>query len=133
MVNKKAFMKTLEALIAVVLLLIFVTAIFILNTSPKKEEIPEDIKLSQDSILNKIETDSALRICLTNSNEPCIKTMITSSLPPTIEYQINICVNPDPSSCAVLQNLADKVYVRSLIIQEQGTMAILRLYMWQKI
>ena len=133
MVNKKAFMKTLEALISVVLLLIFITAIFILNSSPKKETIPEDIKLSQDIILNKIETDQNLRTCLAQNNDGCIRSTILSSLLPTVEYDINICVGQNPSSCQILTNLAEKVYVRSLMIEEEGTMAILRLYMWHKL
>jgi hypothetical protein len=133
MVNKKAYIKTLEALVALVIFLIFVTGVIVINQPREKETIPQDIKLLQDTILNKIETEPEFRHCLVANDTICIENLINSSILPTIDYDFDICNEPNPSDCTLKTfPLNRTIYADSLIIQE-GKTAIIRLYLWRKV
>ena len=60
MVNKKAYMKTLEAVIALVIFLMAITFTITVHESDQPA-VPQDIELLQDTILNKIEYNETLR------------------------------------------------------------------------
>jgi hypothetical protein len=132
MVNKKAYMKTLEALIAIVLFLIFVSAALVINKPQERETIPQEIEFLQDSILTRIQTDEILRTCLVNADTVCINDTIVPMVPSTMSHEINICNNP--SSCPVITFPPErKVYADSIIIQQSSQSAILRLYLWKNL
>ena len=143
MVNKKAYLKTLEAVIAIIIFLIFITYILIFNVPSGEPSIPQDIELLQDSILNNIQTNHTLRSCLVVNDDICIKNSIDPQIPTTIiGYHIQICNSnstiSDPSDCppVKINFLPDDVkiiYSDSLMIQEQDEFAILRLFLWRKL
>jgi hypothetical protein len=135
MVNKKAYLKTLEALIAIAIFLIFLTTALIMNQPEKNEpSTPQDIKLIQDTIFNKIQTEQSIRDCLITDNNVCLEGVIDTVIIDSLDYGIQICT--DAPNCLVSDLIlpTDKtIYADSLIIKEQGTTAILRLYLWRKL
>tara|TARA_Y100000310_G_scaffold335536_1_gene417807 strand:- start:578 stop:988 length:411 start_codon:yes stop_codon:yes gene_type:complete len=135
MVNKKAYLKTLEAVIAIILFLSFISAALLLNKPPEKQEKPQDIELLQDYIFNKLETEPELRQCLIDNNTICISGVINSSLhTQKLDYDFEIC-NLDPDQCIynIVLNETKTIYADSLIIQEGNNSAIIRLYIWKKL
>lgn len=59
-INKKGYLQTLEAVIA--LMIIFGAIIFSISLrEPPKQDIPEDIRLTQDAVLGGIEYDQTVR------------------------------------------------------------------------
>jgi hypothetical protein len=135
MVNKKAYLKTLEALIAIAIFLIFLTTALIMNQPEKNEpSTPQDIKLIQDTIFNKIQTEQYLRVCLIDSDNSCLETEISKVILDSLDYEIQICT---PTTSCLVSDLTlpeDKtIYADSIIIKEQDTTAILRLYLWRKL
>ena len=135
MVNKKAYIKTLEAVFAIVIFLIFISATLVFKQPSDLGKIPEDIKLLQDTILNKIETEPELRECLVDNNTVCINQTINASMIKTKDYNFEICIKPDPSDCILMTNIPTNktVYSDSLIIQEKEKTALFRLFIWNKL
>ena len=78
MVNRKAFMRTLEVLAAILLVFIFVLVI-----------IPMHIPASQPGgslmPLSGIQHDEVFLACLADSNTPCIAQLVQQQLPPSYE------------------------------------------------
>jgi hypothetical protein len=135
MVNKKAYLKTLEAVVAIILFLIFITTIMVFNRPPQTDQIPEDIILLQKSILNKIETTPELRTALIQQDEDKINETITNStINITVGHNFEICIDA-PSSCTLQKQFPEDltIYSDSLMIQEQGQTAILRLFLWRQL
>ena len=156
MVNKKAYLKTLEALIAISIFLIFlVTALAVNQPWNKDSTVPNDIKLVQDTILNKIESDEDLRNCMISDvqddtvelSEECIRTTlnIEELIPPTLNSLIQICWQaqcpiPEEGQFADVDGAYKEktIYADSLIIQHTyennlPETAVLRLYLWRKV
>ncbi|MBT4334289.1 hypothetical protein HOD61_00535 [archaeon] len=127
--NKKAYMKTLEAIIAIVL---FLGVITILLSSNKEIEtgVPQDMVLIQDTILNTIQENNTLRnyaILLSDFN---IDSFISSSIPVGIGYNFTLC--DDISSGGYPTSTeSEKLYADSLIIVEGEDIAIINLILWR--
>ena len=58
MVDKKGYMKTLEAIIAVIVVLMVVIISLSFRT-PDTESVPSDIEAMQDSIFNKLQNENS--------------------------------------------------------------------------
>ncbi len=135
MVNKKAYLKTMEAIFAIVIFLIFISATLVFKQPMETGEIPEDIKLLQDTILNKIETQPELRTCLVDNNTVCINQTINVSIIKTKDYDFEICIESNPADCTLTTIIPTNrtVYSDSLIIQEGNKNALFRLFLWNKL
>ena len=128
MVNKKGYMKTLEAVLAIVIFLIFVTTALVFNKAPEEVGVPQDIEVLQNSILTKIESDLTLRNCLVTNQMNCINQTIISLVPSqTIDYSFEICVTDTPSDCILT------IYTNSMILQESGQTVVFRLFLWKNL
>ena len=129
--NKKGYMKTLEAVIAVIILISFLLAL--LPREEAKPETPQDIQLLQDTVFTTIQNDNYYRACVLSNNLNCITSFINSTFPYTLEFDAKIC---DLTSCPE-PDLPDKsVYVSDLIISSNLTefdTRLLRLFIWRKI
>ena len=77
MVNKKGYMKILEAVIAIVILLLFVTVLAIQNKEDTPK-VPQDISLLQDAIVNSIKEDEDIRDCVLSIDPDCISNNVES-------------------------------------------------------
>jgi|APSaa5957512622_1039677.scaffolds.fasta_scaffold31485_3 hypothetical protein len=139
MVNKKGYLKTLEALIAIAILLIFITTALNINRQELKPSTPDDIRLMQDTIFNKIQTDPLLRGCLTAGTFNCINDTVNETMIETLDFMIEMCTG-DPNNCLLTITLPEDktIYSDSIFIQEinpSGTdqYGTLRLFLWRKV
>lgn len=116
---KKAYLITLEAIIAIVILYIFMTYTISRNIEKPKTSSPSDIRLSQDTILSQIQTDDYYRNCALKEDYNCIDNMVSSSIKSGLSYNFTIC---HTKTCPVfLLEEAKDVYTRSLIISTNNT------------
>ena len=131
--NKKGIMKTLEAMIAIVILLIIIFTII-----PKRidfeEEIPINVKTSQEFILNTLSDNDSLRDCVINNplckNNNDMQRFVEDNKPLGYNYDFEICNKAD---CVVNTLPVDKaVYVNDVFISEgEESPKIFRIWMWE--
>jgi len=133
--NNKGFIHTLEAIIAILLLLsiLFVSISLI---KPEYDAIPIEIELLQKNILDEIQNNEEYRIYLLNNNELLIEEFLNSRIGEDISFSFDICDSPSLSGCSssneLLQN--KNIYSESIIIREErdggDEYIIFRLYLW---
>lgn len=141
MVGKKGYIKTLEAVLAIVLLLIFVYAV-IPHKTPEVQTVPPIVKSAQDYIKIKIEQNDTIRelIVTTDPDNPAsyqdvadmVNETIASFMPFGYDYEFNIC---DVTSCVVSTPKAKTIYVDDILISAQGgkqNPRLVRVWMWEK-
>lgn len=146
MVTKKAYIRTLEAVIAIVIILIFIFTI-----TPKKipnpNETPEQVETAQKYILKEIANTQALRDEALNAQLspatpylPCndvnvgteIDNLVRANLPPGFDYSCAICSN---TGCVYTPpDIVNSIYMDDMMITpeniENGP-RIIRLWFWQ--
>ncbi len=130
MVNKRGYMKTLEAVFSVILLLIVIVSIVSINKYEFKD-VPSEIIFLQSEILDELQSNQTLRGFVYDSNisdlEDFVDLKINSN---QIGRSLQIC---QEVLCQVLEGLdADNIYVDSLIIHEpeENNNYLFRLYLW---
>lgn len=123
--KKKAMLKTVEALIAIVLTLIFIVLVF--SRAPEGGIQKEDIDM-----LKMLHVLDEFRNCAAANNLPCINNHINDSMPKKYDFYVDM--SPDPSGQPL--GLPEKhIYRESLIIAGNTTHYnpnIIRLYYWIK-
>jgi hypothetical protein len=133
MVNKKGYMKTLEAVFSVILLLIVVVSIVSMNKY-EFEEVPNEIKSLQEVILENVQGDETLRGYVYTVNIGLLEDFVDTKIDRIrIDRKVQVC--GDITNCEVLNEDEDEVdiYVSSLIIHEEGgNNYLFRLYLWYK-
>jgi len=135
MVGKKGYMKTLEAVFAVILLLIVIISV-IASDRVKYNSTPEEINLLHAGILEGIQKDEALRgmIYSFNENEESIRLFVESRLDESrLRYDLQVC--DDLSFCQVLESTigqSKNIYSDSIIIYDSSEKInyLVRLYLW---
>lgn len=143
MVNKKGYIKTLEAVIAIVIILIFTFAV-----TPKPQPsyaLPSSVENAQQYILEEIAGNEEIRIAImaadmdnlpTSEAYGLINDIVSANMPTGFDYAIGIC---EESACAETIDRplpADKsIYTAEEMIGSGGdgqTPRIVRLWMWRK-
>lgn len=120
MVNKKGYIKTIEAVIAIVLILVFIVSIW-----PKSQDIeiktPRDISLTLDRTLNEFQYNNEYRECIIEMNIPnnglrlvdipdssdedlkdcynSLNTFIDDVIPQAMLYSLSICSVGNNNDC----------------------------------
>lgn len=137
MVDKKGYIKTLEAVLAIVLLLIFVYTI-IPSRTPLRQEVPPIVESAQKHIKTAIEQDEYIRMLVVNvdPNSPDLRKMIgditTQYLPLGYAYDFEIC---EVTSCVINTPDDKTIYVSDILISAQDEKAnprIVRIWVWEK-
>jgi len=140
MVNKKGFLRTIEAVIAVIMILGL-----ILYVTPSKitdiGEIPTVVEQSQNLIVEEIALNKTLRGCIQQiDSNSCITQkyactiqvdgFIKESLPPGYNYGCEVC--PSAVSCINVGGLPKDrtVYTRDTFISGRPQ-KVFRIYMWE--
>ena len=134
-VGKKGYMKTLEAVFAVILLLIVIISV-IASDRVKSNSTPGEINLLHVGILEGIQKDEELRemIYSFNENEDAIRLFVESRLDESrLRYDIQVC--DDLSFCQVLESTigqSKNIYSDSIIIYDSSEKInyLVRLYLW---
>lgn len=106
MKNKKAMLKTAEALIAIVITLIFIVLVF--------SRIPaESMSEKNLDMLKMLHVSDEFRNCAAAENLTCINAMVNDSIPGKYNFYVDMSQHPS----AQPSGLPEKgVYVESLII-----------------
>lgn len=135
--GKKGYIRTIEAIIAIVLILLFTYQV-IPRTTQQGSKTPEIVEDSQNFIIQELSTNDTLRDCIINHNppsNPCEKvaSVIEENLPAGYSYTYKIC--EETSGClAIEETPTDRsVYVKSLFIAstlEQRKPKIVKIFFW---
>ena len=128
MVNKKGFMKTIEALIAVLMLIGFLVYIL---PSGEEEEKATDLEVFMDGVLDTFMYDQYYRVCAIERDLDCLTGFINESISYAYSYKLQFC---DGMDCIVPSDLPDEnVYVEDRLISssfEEKNMVLVRLFCW---
>lgn len=129
MKNKRGYMKTLEAVFSVILMLIIVLTIISFNKA-SSEEVPNEIQNLQDIILGEIQNDETLRDLVKDNEGQELKSRFSDDIDSNqLDYDIQICEDID--NCGPLDSINDyDVFVDSIIIHKDGDNFLVRLYIW---
>jgi hypothetical protein len=133
MVNKKGYIQTLEAIVAILIIYITVLSLMSQYRSKTQAGVPLDIKLTQDALLKEIESSNIYRNCALSNNTLCIDDLINKSIGNKYMYKVALCT---VSSCAVPITPNREVYVRSIIVSSNitnYTTTSVNIYLWKKI
>ncbi len=124
MVNRKGFVRTLEAVIAIALTFTLLTVAIPSYTANKKEFRNEDV-------LQRLSRDHLFRGCVLNENVTCINQTLAKDLE---LYNVRINISKSVSHReAGLPKV--RTFTESLFISGNGTSyepRILRIYYWEK-
>ncbi len=133
-INKKGYLQTLEAVVALLIIYLAVSSILVGIKPRVNAAAPDYIKLTQDSLMKEIQESNILRSCVLNKNVDCINLMVNQSIGDRYGYNVTLCSKDfclDPST-----PLDKSVYARSIVIAsnitDYDTMAV-NLYLWNKI
>jgi hypothetical protein len=136
MVNKKGYIKTIEAVIAILIILGFIYVVTPKQNLPK-ETTPQNIESAEDFIINQVLYNSTYRDCVINDNRLCIDNFIKKNTPFGCYYQFEMC----NTSTSCLQELGivlpiDKsIYSKNVLISQENNQIkpkVFRVYMWEK-
>ncbi len=134
--DKKGFLKTLEATIAIIIMLGFLIAILPKITNNEKA-VPADVSLVQEKVLREIEFNNTLRSEILSGstldpiNYPITYNFISDVIPETLNFTFNVCTINCP-----IPSLPEKtVYAKNLIISSNLTLydqSLFRFFLWRK-
>jgi hypothetical protein len=141
--NKKAWLRILEAFVAVALVLI--TLLILLGRQNSSNEIENEIGLLQINILSSISKDDSLRqeimdydITSGTSGIPSTEAYVSKVIPSWLDYRVQVC---EPTNICALKNvdssiLANKaIYSQNTIIYAtltDNSPRQLKLFVWRK-
>ena len=135
MLGKKAYIRTMEAVLAIIILLIFVYTV--IPRQPIEESGTEDvnIKLIQDHVFFELANNDELRSDIISKNNESLNDLVTNVI--NQRYNYEIAINDLGGSLILPNNISsDKaIYVRSAVISTNKTEydpKIVTLYLWLK-
>jgi len=133
MVGKKGYMKTLEAIIAVVVVLMVVVISLSFRT-PEVYGVPPKVEAMQDSIFDSLQNEN--RSCVISEDGSCIGTILSEVIDIRFDSDYVICSEPGCVGEPVPEPQVDNVYVDSFVIQEHDgsnfDFRLFRLYIWYR-
>ena len=132
--NKKAYQKTMEAVIAVIILMIFIHQV-VPRGLPDEAGVPSDIELLQDTIFNGIKTNETLRSYALNGEVEKLNEYV-GYISRNITYSNITITNLDGNLGRVSIAENKTVYAKSMIVGANLNIyspKLLMLYLWRKI
>ncbi|MDO8628577.1 MAG: hypothetical protein Q7R56_02385 [Nanoarchaeota archaeon] len=136
--NKKGFIKTLEAVIAIILILTFIYYI-LPRATPEHPETPDNVRTAQNNIINELLYNNNYRECIFQTvNNQCpnnpacdVQELINNNKPYGYDYACEVCDQVQSCTPAEQLPLDRNLYVNSIyLIKDQPR--ILRIYLWKK-
>lgn len=139
--DNKGFLRTLEAIIAIIMVLGFI--LFITPSKPLSTgEVPGTVEASQNLILEEFANNKTYRDCILQSKadscrssgiSPCnlyFEEFIQKSIPAGYEFNCEVC--PSAVSCVSSLSPDDKtVYARDTFVSGKPP-KVFRVYMWER-
>lgn len=142
MVNKKGYIKTLEAVIAIIIIVI-ISYTLIAQPTETPPDVPSIVKGAQNVIDQTIQFNETIRTYLTTKElddeekrllQEHIKSIIDKQVPPGYDYTCLTCSKP--GECLAEYTPLDKsVYMTDVLIassEEQQNVRIVRIWFWRK-
>lgn len=144
MVNKKGYIKTLEAVVAIIIIVI-ISYTLIAQPTETPPDVPSIVKGAQNVIDQTIQLNETIRTYLTMEEletkeyeksivQEHIKSIIDKQAPPGYDYTCLICSKP--GECLAEYTPLDKsVYMTDILIassKEQQNVRIVRIWFWRK-
>lgn len=143
MVNKKGFIRTLEAVIAIIIILGII--FYITPTVAEfEEEVPEDVVNAKEFILNQILSNKEYGECILNADpnkicgsalvgeckENLIDNLIEKNIPAGYDHACEVC---ESSVCGKAKYPLDKsIYTNSIFIYKKDkNYNVMRIYIWK--
>lgn len=131
MVNKKGFIRTLEAVIAIVIIL---GLIIYLTPSKKLEvEVPSNIREAKEFILKEILINEELRDNVENINGNCkvgeLKVFLDEHVPVGYDYSCEICIEGSGTGCGNIKGIEKDIYSGAVYLHSKK---VFRLFMYEK-
>ena len=121
MVNRRAFIRTLEAVLAVLVSYTFLVAIIPVGS--------DQAVTPNYHILNGFEQDETFRHCALSSNSSCIDAYVETQLPNDLEYRV--IMTDDPDEVPALPDT--RVFSEHLFLAGNNTVyspVIIKLFYW---
>src|SRR3989344_6656143 len=110
MVNKKGFLRILEAILAVLIILSALLFVVMKNSSQNLENSSDALCKEAEGILDEISKNNTLRENVLDQNDLAIKEFLKSRISnPLVDYRVKIC-NPD-ELCSLNEGGLDKLDV----------------------
>lgn len=131
--NKKALVRMLEAIIAIIILLGFF--IFVMSKQREKPNIAEDIYNLERKILTEVSDNTTLRGAVLSENKDAVEFFISERLSahPALNFNISIC-NPPGKGCVLSERPEADIYVDDIVIGSllgvEQQPKVLRLFVW---
>lgn len=132
MVGKKGYIKTLEAIFAIVLMLIFIYSTIPPKTIPPPK-VPPPVTSAQHFIIGEITHNDTLREYIVTEHpaaEDAINDLISEHVPLGYDYTMALC---DVTSCVATTPLDKSVYVTDTFIAANNLTQnprIVRIWFW---
>ena len=137
--NKKGFGKTLEATLAILLILTFIFY-FTPKQEPESTTLPENVAEAQAFILQQISTKTSLRDCVLNPTSvgncnkitgTCsnIESFVNANKPHGYQHRCEIC--PTASTCSGNLPTDVSLYTDSIFVSGPDP-KVVRIYFWEK-
>ncbi|MBM3247791.1 hypothetical protein FJZ17_04620 [Candidatus Pacearchaeota archaeon] len=132
--NKKAWLRIVEAFIAIMLILS--TLLVLLSRQGSNSEVEKEINLLQSNILNSIGKDDYLREQILADDSSGVKAYVGNVTPSWINYSVKICQPLDVCPINVAPELLDgkSIYSQNILITASITNADskqLKLFFWK--
>ncbi len=134
--NKKSYVRTIESIIAILILL---TIVYLINPrQPSFQEAPAEISLLQDIVLNEIEQNETFRQSVLNNDTSKIQPFIAKTLNLTGNYNFKLVINDIDQPYTIPNDLPSKkdIYTKSIFISANLTKhdpKLVSLYFWELI
>ena len=139
--ENKGYIRTLEAITAVLIIFLFTTSVIISQDNPNKAIVPQDIQLTQDAVLKEIQTSRYYRDCILEKNMVgsgdiaiiCTEDLLKKTVPSVYGYAFSLCTS---ESCTLPTTPDKEIYVKSIIISSNLTdynLISVNLYLWKKV
>jgi hypothetical protein len=126
MVNKKAYMKTAESVIAVAITFTLLMSFMSHKSSTQTGELPE-------SFLDTLKDDADFRSCVQSLQSACINQSLDSIIPDSYAFSFNL--TEDPNTIVTSAFPDKRVYANSILLAgntTDSTIRIVRVFYWAK-
>jgi len=126
--GKKAWLRIVEAFIAVLLIAAFLLTLY----STKAKKTDEEIGKLQDAILNGVVQNNQLRIDILINKDTGVASFVKERLPSGLDFQVKIC---DVGDICSLDEYIPEVYAKERIISStlhDYKPRKLKLFVWKK-
>jgi len=128
---KKGYIKTLEAVIAIVVILLFIFSFGVSNIGVG-DVTPKIVKNSQEFIFKTILNDDTLRQAVLDGigeKGGLLDVVVERNLPKGYKYEIQFC---ESAVCQVPELPEKTVYIDALYVGEEDNFRIMKLFVWEE-